>query len=130
MKRLIISDKEMPDGYLKTTRFSTPSIRTDDQINALEALEIAISEKFEQFDKMNDITFNLTSDEFWSGTISEYDTGYYIQLEGTRSSFSAFVEHDSVTRKSRHLTTPLRVYDVEGLAGQVTFMSNARKLSR
>ena len=60
MKRYIRTS-EIPDGYLRTTRFSTPSIITDDQRNALEALEIAIAEKFDQFDKMNDITFHLSS---------------------------------------------------------------------
>ena len=33
------------DGYLQTTKFTTPSIKTDDQRNALEAFEIAVIEK-------------------------------------------------------------------------------------
>lgn len=66
MKRWIHAT-ELPDGYLKTTRFTTPSIKTNDQRNALEALEVAIAEKFDQFDKMNDITMNLTSDTHWQG---------------------------------------------------------------
>lgn len=40
----------LPDGYLRTTKFTSPSIRTDDQRNALEALEIAITDKFDEFD--------------------------------------------------------------------------------
>lgn len=64
MKRYI-QTSDIPDGYLRTTKFTTPSIKTDDQRNALEALEIAIAEKFDQFDKMNEITLHLTSDSFW-----------------------------------------------------------------
>ena len=117
---------EMPDGYLKTTRFTTPSIKTDDQRNALEALELAISEKFAQFDRMCDITFNLTSEAHWDGVIDEYEEGYYIQLFGTRSSFNAFVSGDLVIRKPRNLSEKIGSYKVEGYNGTVDYMSRRR----
>ena len=68
MKRLIRSS-QMPAGYLKTTRITTPSIKTDDQRNALEALEIAISEKFAQFDAFMSRQTYLTSAGSWRGVI-------------------------------------------------------------
>ena len=126
MKRYIRTS-DIPDGYLRTTRFSTPSIRTDDQRNALEALETAITEKFDQFDKMNEITLHLTSDSFWQGVIEEYQEGYYIKLSATRSVFQAFVQGDSVIRKPRNLGNRISYYDVKGNRGTVEFMSKARK---
>lgn len=126
MKRYIRTS-EIPDGYLRTTKFTTPSIRTDDQRNALEALEIAITEKFDQFDKMNDITLHLTSDSFWHGVIEEYEEGYYIKLSATRSGFQAFVQGDSVIRKPRNLSDRIAYYDVEGNRGTVEFMSREKK---
>lgn len=129
MKRWIHASEDtsqIPAGYLKTNRFNCPSIKTDDQRNALEALELAISQKFNQFDKMNEITLHLTSDEFWQGTITWFEEGYYIQLEGTRSSFTAFVTGDSVIRKPRKGLTPVATYKVEGRCGQVEYMSKAR----
>lgn len=126
MKRYIRTS-EIPDGYLRTTKFTTPSIRTDDQRNALEALEIAITEKFDQFDKMNEITLHLTSDSFWQGVIEEYEEGYYIKLSATRSGFQAFVQGDSVIRKPRNLSDRIAYYDVEGNRGTVEFISRARK---
>ncbi len=128
MKRWIHAT-ELPDGYLKTTRFTSPSIKTDDQRNALEALEVAIAEKFDQFDKMNEITLHLTSDTHWQGVIEEYDEGYYIKLEGTRSSFQAFVllGGGGVVRKPRILSEMIGYYDVDGSNGQVYNMSRRRK---
>lgn len=128
MKRWIhSSDNVYHEGYLKTTKFNCPSIQTDEQRNALEALEIAIIEKFKQFEAMNDITLHLTSDSFWQGTIDEYPEGYYIQLYGTRSNFVAFVEGDHVIRKPRKLSNPIVKYEVEGIRGQVDYMSKGRR---
>ncbi len=126
MKRYI-QTLDIPGGYLRTTKFSTPSIKTDDQRNALEALEIAITEKFDQFDKMNEITIHLTSDSFWQGVIEEYEEGYYIKLSATRSGFQAFVQGDSVIRKPRNLSDRIAYYEVEGNRGTVEFMSRARE---
>ena len=126
MKRYI-QTSDIPGGYLRTTKFSTPSIKTDDQRNALEALEIAITEKFDQFDRMNEITIHLTSDSFWQGVIEEYEEGYYIKLSATRSGFQAFVQGDSVIRKPRNLSDRIAYYEVEGNRGTVEFMSRARK---
>lgn len=126
MKRWIHSNTEMPAGYLKTTKFTTPYIKTDDQRNALEALEIAIAEKFKQFDTMCDIQFHLTSEASWRGTIDEYPEGYYIQLEATRSGFQAFVEGDHVIRKPRKLSDKIRSYDVAGVNGRVDYLSKQR----
>ena len=126
MKRYIRTS-EIPYGYLRTTKFTTPSIKADDQRNALEALEIAIAEKFNQFDKMNEITIHLTSDSFWQGVIEEYEEGYYIKLSATRSGFQAFVQGDSVIRKPRNLGDRIAYYNVEGNRGTVELMSRARK---
>ena len=117
------SDRELPAGYLKTTKFSTPSIKTDDQRNALEALEIAISEKFKQFDDFMNRQAYLTSETSWTGKIREYIEGYLITLEGTRSGFQAFVQGDKVIRKPRLLSKCRGEYDVDGNEGQVYWMS-------
>lgn len=125
MKRLIRA-AEMPAGYLKTTRITTPSIKTDDQRNALEALEIAISEKFAQFDAFMNRQTYLTSAGSWRGVIEVYPSGYYINLEGTRSGFQAFVSGDRVIRKPRILGEMEGYYEVEGDNGQVYYMSRRR----
>ena len=116
----------MPNGYLRTTKFTTPSIKTDAQRNVLEAFELAVSQKFKQFDTMNDITCHLTSDCFWQGEVYEYEKGYYIQLNGTRSSFVAFVAGDMVIRKPRNAGLFLHRYSIEGRNGLVEFMSHAK----
>ena len=124
MKRWIHASDEysIPDGYLTTTRFTAPFIQTNEQRNVLEAIEIAISQRFKQFDKMCDITEGLTSSAHWDGTVDVYPEGYYIRLEGTRSSFQAFVQNDLVIRKPRLLSDKIGSFDVEGLRGQVTKM--------
>lgn len=114
----------MPAGYLKTSRFTAPSIKTDEQRNALEAFEIAISQKFKQFESMCDRQFYLTSDSAWTGSIYQYERGYYIQLEATRSNFSAFVEGDDVIRKPRNVGELLGRFDVSGNSGKVDWMSS------
>lgn len=126
MKRWIHSSTEMPEGYLGTTKFTARNIETDDQRNALEALEIAISEKFKQFDSMIAVQFGLTSGSSWEGTIDEYPEGYYIQLTATRSSFNAFVSGDSVIRKPRNLSDKIGSYLVSGDAGTVYYMSKRK----
>ena len=125
MKRWIHA-AEMSAGYLKTTRINCPSIKTDDQMNALEALEIAIAGKFDQFDKFMDRQIYLTSAGSWSGRIEVYPSGYYINLEGTRSGFQAFVSGDNVIRKPRTLDNMEGYYDVNGDNGQVYWMSQRR----
>lgn len=129
MKRWIHAseEKELPGGYLTTTKFTAPFIKTDEQKNALEALELSIAEKFRLFDQMCDITEHLTSDPHWMGTITEYPEGYYIQLEGTRSGFQAFVTGDQVIRKPRKLSEKVRIFDVEGRRGQVERMREDRR---
>lgn len=60
--------------------------------------------------------------------IEEYDEGYYIKLEGTRSSFQAFVLLDGgVVRKPRVLSEMIGYYNVEGRSGTVEHMSRRRK---
>lgn len=125
MKRWIHAS-EMPAGYLKTNSINCPSIRTADQMNALEALEIAIAGKFDQFDKFMDRQIYLTSAGSWSGRIEVYPSGYYINLEGTRSGFQAFVSGDNVIRKPRTLNNMEGYYDVNGDNGQVYWMSQRR----
>ena len=119
---------EMPNGYLRTTKFTAPSIKTDDQRNALEAFEIAVSQKFKQFDDFMDRQMYLTSDTSWSGKIQQYIEGYWIILEGTRSGFQAFVDGDRVIRKPNpsKLTELIGVYDVNGNGGTVYYMSRNR----
>lgn len=128
MKRWIHSAEtvEMPDGYLRTTKFTAPGIRTDEQRNVLEAIEIAITEKFKQFDSMCDIQLHLTSDASWRGVVDEYEEGYYIQLEATRSGFNAFVQGDHVIRKPRNLSEPIARYNVDGNRGTVYGISKKR----
>ena len=132
MKRWIhaayeVEDQDMlPAGYLKTTRFNAPSIKTDDQKNVLEAIEIAIAEKFKQFDAFCDRQFYLTSDSAWSGKVDVYPEGYYIQLEATRANFNAFVFGDRVIRKPRILGDKIATYQVSGNRGQVEWMSKGR----
>lgn len=126
MKRWIHAS-EMPAGFLKTTKFTTPSIETDDQRNALEALEIAIASKYGQFDAFMNRQAYLTSEASWSGRIEVYPEGYYIFLEGTRSGFQAFVSNGDVIRKPRNLGQYEGRYDVEGVNGQVYYMSPLRR---
>lgn len=121
----------LPEGYLRTTKFSTPSIKTDDQRNALEALEVAITQKFDQWDKMNEITLYLTSESFWQGTIEEYPEGYYILINATRSGFQAFVDPTgTVIRKPRNLSDMIGYYNVEGYSGKVDYMSKRRTVTK
>ena len=118
--------KEIPPGYLKTSKFTAPSIKTWDQQNAAEAFDLAVTQKFAQFDKMMDIQLHLTSDTSWTGKIDEYEQGYYVQLEATRSSFNAFVSGDSVIRKPRDPGEKIGTYDVSGNAGAIYWMSKRR----
>ncbi len=122
MKRYIRS-AELPPGYLKTNRFNS---RLNGNNNVLEAIEIAISLKFDQFDRMLDRQMYLTSGTSWSGKVTEYPEGYYIELEATRSSFQAFVAGDSVIRKPTRLSDPVGQYDVQGDAGTVQYISPMR----
>lgn len=119
-------NNELPDGYLRTTRFTTPSIKTDAQRNALEAFELAVSQKFKQFDDFMTRQIYLTSDTSWSGVIEEYPEGYYVKLEGTRSGFQAFVQGDSVIRKPTKLSPMSAYYEVNGNAGTVYWMSRRK----
>ena len=119
MKRYIKS-AELPGGYLKTNQFNS---RINDNNNVLEAIEIAIASKFDQFGKMIDRQMYLTSGTSWEGKVTEYPEGYYIQLEATRSSFQAFVSGDSVIRKPMKLSAPVGQYDVSGDAGHVQWIS-------
>lgn len=114
---------KIPDGYLKTSKFTAPSIKTDDQRNALEAFEIAVSEKFKQWDNFINRQFYLTSDSGWSGKIEKYADGYYINIQGTRSGFQAFVSGDLVIRKPRLMTPMIGWYEVDGNNGTVRWMS-------
>ena len=126
MKKYIKST-EIPDGYLKTSRFTAPSIKTREQRNALEALEIAIVEKFPQFDRFCDRQVYFTSSAHWQGVIDEYESGYCIQLTATQSAFNAFVAKDKVIRKpvGSKLGKLIRSFEVDGDSGQVDWMSQA-----
>lgn len=119
MKRYIIST-EVPAGYLKTNRFNS---KISDN-NVLEAIEIAISQKFDQFDKFIDRQYYLTSGGGWTGIVDQYEEGYYIQLEATRANFNAFVSGDSVIRKPVHLSEKQATYNVSGDAGHVEYISS------
>lgn len=121
MKRYIRTS-ELPEGYLKTNRFNS---RINDN-NVLEAIEIAISVKFAQFDKMIERQMYLTSDSSWDGKVTEYPEGYYIQLDATRSGFQAFVADGDVIRKPLKLSDPIGVYSVSGSAGHVQYISRNR----
>lgn len=118
MKRYIRS-AELPGGYLKTNHFNS----TINNTSVLEAIELAISEKFDQFDTMMDRQMYLTSGTGWTGTVTEYPEGYYIQIEATRSSFQAFVTGDDVIRKPSKLSDPIVQYDISGDAGHIQWVS-------
>lgn len=115
---------EIPPGYLQTSRFTTPSIRTDAQRNALEAFEIAVVVKYDQFKKLCDRQLHFTSDSSWTGTITEYEEGYYVEVEGVRSKFQAFVRGDDVIRKPVKLGDKIHVYRFTGWDGLVNWMSS------
>ena len=121
-----IQKEEMPAGFLKTSKFTAPSIKTPAQRNALEAFEIAVTEKFKQFDGMLGVQMGLTSGTGWSGVIDEYPEGYYIQINATRSNFQAFVQGDHVIRKPRVLSDKVAHYNIDGDGGTVYFMSSGR----
>lgn len=130
MKRYIhsaVEVKEIPPGYLKTSKFTAPSIKTGDQQNAAEAFDLAVTQKFEQFDNFMNRQIYLTSDTSWSGIIEEYPEGYYVKLEGTRGGFQAFVDGDSVIRKPMKLLPMIGYYDVNGSAGTVYWMSRRKE---
>ena len=119
MKRLV-KCSEMPDGYLKTNRFNS-KINNN---NVLEAIEIAISQKFDQFDKFIDRQYYLTSGGGWTGVVDEYEEGYYIQLEATRANFNAFVSGDRVIRKPINLSDKIASYQVSGDSGHIEYVSS------
>ena len=123
MKRYIKS-AELPSGYLKTNHFNSRINNT----SVLEAIELAISLKFDQFDKMMERQMYLTSGTSWAGNVTEYLEGYYIQLEATRSSFQAFVSGDDVIRKPAKLSDPIGEYQVSGDAGHVQWISPMREV--
>ena len=113
-------------GFLKTSKFTAPSIKTDEQRNALEAFEIAVTQKYKQFDALLSRQLYLTSDTAWTGKIDEYETGYYVQVEATRSNFNAFVQGDTVIRKPRNPGEKIATYEIEGYSGTVHWMSRAK----
>lgn len=121
MKRYIRSS-ELPAGYLKTNRFN--SIIKDN--NVLEAIEIAIAQKYDQFERFMQRQSYLTSDASWTGVVDQYPEGYYIQLEGTRSGFNAFVSGDQVIRKPVRLGEKIGKFDVDGNNGYVYNVSRNR----
>ena len=128
MKRYVHAmTREMPDGYLRTTKFTAPSIKSDDQRNALEAFELAVSQKFKQFDDFMNRQAALTSDPSWTGVIEEYPEGYLIKLEGTRSGFTAFVDGDTVVRKPIKLSPMVGYYNASGNSGTVQWMSRRKE---
>ena len=123
MKR-VIKASELPAGYLQTTRFNS---RINDN-NVLEAIEIAIAEKFYQWEKTMDRQFYLTSGTGWQGTVTAYPEGYYIQIDVTRGGFQAFVEGDHVIRKPRVLSDPIGTYSISGDKGHVQYVSKLRPM--
>ena len=73
---------------------------------------------------MLDRQMYLTSGTSWSGKVTEYPEGYYIQIEATRSSFQAFVSaNGDVIRKPTRLSDPIGEYDVSGDAGHIQYIS-------
>ena len=118
MKR-VVRASELPPGYLTTTRFNS---RINDN-NVLEAVEIAIAEKFDQWEKTMDRQFYLTSGTGWRGEVIQYPEGYYVKVEVTRGGFQAFVEGDHVIRKPVRLSEPIGKFDIQGDKGHVEFVS-------
>ena len=119
--KLYVKSAELPDGFLKTNHFNS---RINGNNHILEVIEFAIAAKFDQFDKMLDRQMYLTSGTSWSGKVTEYPEGYYIQIEATRSSFQAFVSaNGDVIRKPTRLSDPVGEYDVSGDAGHIQYIS-------
>ena len=125
MKRYIRT-AELPAGYLKTNRFNSKIADN----NVLQAIEIAISQKFDSFEEFCDRQLHFTSDSAWTGTVTQYELqGYYIQLEATRAQFVAFVdETGNVIRKPRNLDPKSIIgeWDVSGNRGHIEFVSSNR----
>lgn len=119
MKRWIHASEDMPEGYLQTTRFNSNMPDSAGARNVLEAIEIAVMDRYKQFNDMCQRTYLLTSDCGWSGTVDEYPEGYYIQIEGTRAAFSAFVSGDRVIRKPRLLSDKIKTWNVAGNEGHI-----------
>lgn len=125
MKRYIRAT-ELPPGYLKTNHFNS----SISDVNVLEAIEFAIAAKFDQFDAMIDRQMYLTSGSSWTGKVTEYPEGYYIELEATRSGFQAFVSGPYVIRKPRKLSDPIGVYSVEGNAGHIEYIGPRKDVKK
>ncbi|WP_394916985.1 hypothetical protein [uncultured Robinsoniella sp.] len=90
------------------------NLKTQEERNIGEIIEIAMCEKEEQFKKMLDRTCYLTSDTGWSGTVKLYRCGYYIELEGTRSVFKCFLDNcNNVIRKPRNIEIEQK-YSISG----------------
>ena len=120
-----VKSSTLPDGYLRTTRFN--SRINEEDYNVLEAIEIAITEKWDQWDKFMERQIYLTSDNSWNGVVDEYPEGYYIILEGTRSGFNAFVQGDRVIRKPVKLSERIKTYNVSGDGGHVDYIRPAKQ---
>lgn len=125
MKRYIKSS-ELPSGYLGTNKFSVHRNLTDDEMNVVEAFEIAVTEKFDQFDRFCDIQLHLTSGSSWIGEVYEYEAGYWIKLSATRSGFQAFVSGDHVIRKPRNAGELIATYQIEGERGTIYYVREER----
>ncbi len=118
-KQCSVECADLPNGYLKTNRFNS---RINDN-NVLEAIEIAISQKFDQWSKTMDRQFYLTSGTGWNGIVVQYPEGYYIQVDVTRGRFQAFVEGDHIIRKPLKLSDPIGKFWISGDGGHVEYIS-------
>ena len=93
-------------------------MKTREQRNIAEKLE-AFMIQSPSFDTMLSITANVTSDTHWTGTVKVFDEGFYIQLVGTRSQASGFLDNDgNLIRKPRNITA-IEVWDVQGTRTEI-----------
>lgn len=61
--------------------------------DAIVAFDNMVTQKTSQFKNMLDRQFSLTSGTGWTGTITQYSSGYYSEIDVTRGKFSAFVDN-------------------------------------
>lgn len=102
------------------------NLKTQEERNIAEIIEIAMLEKEEQFKKMLDRTCYFTSGNGWSGTVKLYSCGYYIELEGTQSAFKCFLDNcNNVIRKPRNIEIEEQ-YSVSGDNTEIQRISRDR----
>lgn len=92
------------------------SLKTQEQFNIAEVIEICMMEKEAQFIKFLERTNHFTSDMGWTGNITEYEQGFYLDLCATQCTFKCFLDNtNNVIRKPNNIKLDkIRCYTVSG----------------